>query len=792
MRKVSIASVLVLISISAVASSRTITSFDASWRFHRGDLVNAEQPAFNDADWQVIDVPHDWSIEGPFDEHARAGGAGGFLPTGIAWYRKHFSLNETQRGRRFFIEFDGVMSRSGVWINGMHIGHRPYGYSSFRYELTPHLRFGEGEQNANVLVVRADAAAQPASRWYAGSGIYRHVRLIETGDVYASPWSTFVTASVNGDDALVRVTSEAMNRARTLSAALHVEVIDPNGKSIARASGSTHELPAQRAVALAVEAKLRRPRRWDIQEPALHHAVVRIVASDGKVLDEERIAFGIREFRFDAASGFWLNGRHLKIKGVALHADAGAFGMAAPLSFWERRLKGMQALGVNAIRTAHHPFDPAVLDLCDRLGLLVFNEAFDMWTVAKTPHDYHLFFTDWSSIDARDFVKRDRNHPSVFLWSIGNEIHDTPYPLVAKSIAERLLNVFHENDPTRPVTMALFRPNTTGDYQNGLADLFDVVGQNYRENELTAAHEEKPTRKIIGTENSKNRVSWLAVRDYAPYSGMFLWSGTDYLGEADRMGWPAISNPSGLVDRTDVVKPIGLERAAWWADQPVVFIARRVSEQFDNSAMPTMTAVAMPAPAGPGALADWSPANRDPHDEQVEVYSNAERVELFLNARSLGSKPKPLDDAPRSWTVPFAPGVIRAVAYDGGSRVAEHALRTAREPSRLELIAEQRELAPGFDHVAFVRVEVVDANGTRVPNASHEIVVDVTGSGVLAAFDNGDVFDHTAFRSPRRKALDGRALLMVRATQNSGDIRIKASAAGLEPAEAVIRATPKD
>lgn len=778
------AMVLAALGGAAHCEPRTTTSFDAGWRFARGDVAGAEQTSAADQDWQVVDIPHDWSIAGPIEKYAPGGGAAGFLPTGVAWYRKHFNLPDADAMERIFIEFDGVMEKSGVWINGVHLGHRPNGYASFRYELTPHLRFGAGEKNTNVVAVRADTQAQPASRWYAGSGIYRHVRLITTGDVHVAAWGTFVTTpKIDASSATVRVEASIINQSTTdRTARLQVSILAPDGKVTGATRGTTDSLPVGRTVTLAAETALSRPHLWDAVDPALHRAIVQVIASDGTVLDEDEVSFGIRDAHFEANTGFWLNGRNLKLKGAALHADAGAFGMAAPLAFWERRLKGLQALGVNAIRTAHHPFSPEVLDLCDRLGILVMNEAFDMWTVAKNPFDYHLYFTDWSSVDARDFVRRDRNHPSVVIWSAGNEIHDTPYPLVAKSILGRLLQVFHDNDPSRPVTMALFRPNTTGDYHNGLADMLDVVGQNYRENELAAAHAQQPDRKVIGTENSKNRESWQVVRDNPAIAGMFLWTGADYLGEADRVGWPAISNSAGLVDRIDRVRPVGLERASWWSERPVVHIARRLREFVDTSALPTLTAVAMPAPQGPAAAADWTPASLAPHEENVEVYSNAEEVELFVNDRSLGRLPRNADDSPRLWKTAFIPGRARAIAFNRGKAVAEETLVTAGKPARIRLVCEQPSLAAGFDNIGFVRVEVIDAKGTVVPDAANLLSIKVAGPGVLAAFDNADVNDHTPFTSPQRKALAGRALVMLRATQGSGVINLTATADGLRPA----------
>ncbi|MES2442974.1 MAG: glycoside hydrolase family 2 TIM barrel-domain containing protein [Pseudomonadota bacterium] len=776
------AALALALALPAAAQPRQTDSFDSGWRFAKGDIAGAETAAFDDAGWTGVDLPHDWAIAGPFDEHAAATGSGAFLPTGIAWYRKRFTLPESTRGKRIFIEFDGVMERSGVWVNGFHVGHRPNGYAGFRYEITGQVRPGA----ANVMAVRADTAMQPASRWYAGGGIYRHVRLIVTGDVHVDTDGTYVTTpEIGTEGAKVAVRSSVINQSGAdTNVHLEIDLLGPDGKKLAGSKGESIALPAGRTLDLSAAASLANPRRWDIADPALHTAIVRVVADTGAVLDEDRVRFGVREARFAAASGFWLNGRNVKLKGVAIHADGGPFGMAVPLSFYERRLRGLMALGVNAIRTAHHPFSPEFLDLCDRLGLVVMDEAFDMWTVAKNPRDYHLFFTDWSTIDARAFARRDRNHPSVVIWSIGNEIHDTAYPVVAKSILQRLQDIFHKEDPSRPVTMALFRPNTTGDYANGLADMLDVVGQNYRENELAKAHADKPGRRIVGTENSKNRGSWVIVRDDPAYAGMFLWTGADYLGEADRAGWPAISNPSGLVDRIDGVKPIGWERASWWSEKPVVKLARRVTEVIDTSELPTMVGVAMPQPRGPGLLADWTPADLSPHPEKVEVMSNAPEVELLVGGKSLGRKPRNRDDSARVWEVSFAPGEIRAIGYDGTRKLGEDVLRTAGAPAAIRLVAESPSVGRGFDAVGYVRVEIIDAKGVLVPGAAVPVSVTVSG-GTLAVFDNGSITDHTMFTEPTRTTAGGKALIAVRA--DAGPVRVTATAPGLKQGTASFR-----
>ncbi len=501
----------------------TSLPFDAGWRFLKGDATGAEQPQFDDAAWRAVNVPHDWAIEGPFDQKNPAGGAGAFLPGGVGWYRKSFTLADADAGRRFFIDFDGVMANSDVWVNGFHLGQRPYGYVSFRYELTGRLNFGG---KPNVLAVRADNSRQPASRWYAGAGIYRHVWLVSTDPVHIGHWATFVTTpKVSAQEATVHVRTAVENQSDTArNVMVEITVLGPNGKAVKTVSTAAQSIAAGKPCDFEQDIVVASPDRWDMDHPALYRADVKV--RDGRTtLDEESVAFGIREFHFDADTGFWLNGRNFKIKGVALHGDAGGLGVAVPLSAWERRLEALRELGVNAIRTAHNPVAPEFLDLCDRMGFLVMDELFDCWTVGKTPYDYHLYFREWSQRDLRDTVMRDRNHPSIVLYSAGNEIHDTPKADLAKEILAGLVSAFHATDATRPVTQALFRPNVSHDYEDGLADMLDVVGQNYRENELLAAHAQKPTRKIIGTESQHGRAVWLAMRDNAGVFGTISMGG---------------------------------------------------------------------------------------------------------------------------------------------------------------------------------------------------------------------------------------------------------------------------
>jgi beta-galactosidase len=814
--------------------SRVIQQFTTGWKFLQADAPGAEKPAFDDSAWKSVTLPHDWSIAGPPKEDAPSRGAGAFMPTGVGWYRRTFTVPDADATptaeRRTFIVFDGVMANSDVYLNGALLGHRPYGYVSFEYELTPHLQPG-----TNVIAVRVDDSQQPASRWYPGAGINRQVRLITTGDAHIVPWGTFVTTpEISAAGATIHITTTVTNEsAAPVNLSLRVRITGPNGAPVlaGKEISSLQSLQVfPRATAdLDAETVLPKPDRWDLDHPVLY-TVHATLLRDGKAVDDEDVPFGIREFRFDANKGFFLNGVHHKVYGVALHTDGGAVGTAVPLAVWERRLTELRKYGVNAIRTAHNPPAPEFLDLADRMGFLVMDEMFDCWTVGKNTYDYQLYFKDWFVRDTTDTVMRDRNHPSIILWSAGNEIHDTPQPEIAIPILATLVKTFHLNDPTRPVTQALFRPNASHDYEDGLADLLDVIGQNYREQEILKAHADKPTRKIIGTENTHDRNQWVAMRDHPEYSGQFLWSGIDYLGEAGR--WPTIGSGSGLLLSTALPRGRAFERQSWWTTAPMVAIVRRVAvtrpAPIDpgyadaTSTNQAAAPVAPAAPATPGApttpatpatpgapaappldptvrfgqplLADWTPKDLGPHSENVEVYTNAEEVELFLNGKPIGSDKLHPDASAITFKVPFVQGTLKAVAKSHGKVVATEELKTAGKPARIVFTADKAAtpLTPDWNDVRYVTATLVDDAGTRIPDSTTVIQFAATGPASIVAVDNGNMMDHDPFQATERKLYDGNAVALVRATGTSGRITVTASADGIPTATLTLTAAPVD
>ncbi|HEY4336979.1 MAG TPA: glycoside hydrolase family 2 TIM barrel-domain containing protein [Puia sp.] len=752
-----------LMSGTAVMGQRETLSFDKDWKFLKDDPKGAGQPAYDATNWRELDLPHDWSIGTGYDRSNPSGRGGGYVQTGIGWYRKSFTLDQADAGRRIFIEFDGVMMNSDVWINGWHLGHRPYGYSSFQYEMTGHLNFGKGK--TNTIAVRADNSVQPYSRWYTGSGIYRHTRLVITAPVHVAHWGNCIrTSDVTVTHAGVDIRTTIDNQSAS-TAGLQVEtlILSPSGTTLKTLTEST-SIAAGGSGEVEQKTELNDPVLWSCESPGLYQAVTRL-RSGKTIVDETTTSFGIRDARFEPATGFWLNGKNIKIKGVCLHHDGGAVGAAVPLGIWARRLEELKEVGVNAIRTSHNPPAPEFLTLCDKMGLLVMEETFDTWEAKKShaENGYNLYFDNWWDNDTRDMILRDRNHPSIILYSVGNEIHDN---LNDSSGFRKYLmqqGLIHSLDPTRKVTMALFRPALSHVYENGLADSMDVVGQNYRENELVAAHESKPGRIVIGTENGHGQAAWLALRDHPFMAGQFLWTGIDYMGEAD---WPALVNGQGLFDRTGGARNVARQRQSWWSDRPMVFMTR--AEQN----------------AGVGEwVSDWTPADADTYDDaRVQVYSNCDEVELFLNGKSRGVKPRPADNAsPRVWQMTFEKGILKAIGRNGGQVVAEQELRTAGAPAAIALSADKDTIGDDWDDLSIVRATVVDANGVPCPMADNPISFSVSGAGRLAGVDNADLADAASFLSSTRFSYKGTCIAIIKAMAASGKITLTASSEKLKP-----------
>ena len=792
-------------SVQATPLARVVIPLDAGWRFSRTDVGNAASPALDDSTWRVVDLPHDWSAEGPFA--AYYGSGNGYAPGGTAWYRKHFTLASDLSGKIAAIEFDGVYDHAEVWVNGHFVCGRPYGYSSFECPLTPHVRFGAGD---NVVAVRVDHSRFADSRWYTGSGIYRHVRLRVTDPLRIAHWGTFVTTpAVTADAATVRIETSIergadRGRAFTLESeiSLGTEVV---GRISTPASMTTGE-----SRTLVQNITLVGPHRWTLDAPALYtlHQQLR---ADSLVVDDAETTFGVRTIRFDPERGFFLNDQPVKLKGVCVHQDAGSLGVAVPIGVWERRLRALKALGVNAIRTSHNPPAPEFLDLCDRLGLLVKDEAFDEFTPTKNKwvsgrnvgvasrFGYGELFKEWSVIDASDMVRRDRNHPAIIAWSIGNEI-DYPndpfsHPVLGQSyrpqnppaeslvtLARPLVEAIKKLDPTRPVTMALASLQMSDAV--GLPALLDIVGYNYQEARYAADHARDPTRVIFGSENSHTYANWAIVRDNAYVAGQFLWTGIDYLGEAGV--FPNRANGAGLLDLCGFKKPLAWFRQSLWSDAPVVYLAASLAP-----AAPGSTPAGAGAPRRTGPVAEhWNwPAGST---MAVSGYTNAEEVTLTLNDQPLSTKRlTEAVDGVLHWDVPYQPGALKAIARTKGQPVAEFALTTADAAARIELVADVKSVTANGEDVVHIEYRIVDKNGVRVPNANAEITFAVEGPARVLGIGNGDLNDASSGQDLVHRAYQGRGLMILQSTGTPGAITIRASSPGLEAATVTVMAVPR-
>jgi beta-galactosidase len=767
--------------------------FCKDWRFFLGDVKNGESLTLDDLQWRMLDLPHDWAIEGKFSPDNPAGVGGGALPGGIGWYRKTFTVPESNKEKLTFIQFDGVYRNSEVWINGHYLGKRPYGYSSFQYELTPFLSFG-GDKN--VLAVRVDNSQQPNSRWYSGSGIYRNVWLVTTEKVFVDHWGTCVTTPVVTEtSATVEVKTKVMNALQEdQPVTLKTTIVDKNDKDVATTEsnaiipkGSVYEFDQNLTVA--------NPELWSVDTPVLYHAAT-TVERGNSVSSKYTTAFGIRTFIFDSAKGFFLNGKHLKILGVCDHHDLGCLGAAINTRALQRQLELLKEMGCNGIRTSHNPPAPELLDLCDEMGFIVMDEAFDMWMKEKTKYDYHLDFAEWHKRDVEDMVLRDRNHPSVFIWSIGNEIveqwdhSDNSGSIIARDLA----GIIKALDTTRPITS-----NCNDDRPDNpiiRSGALDLIGYSYGHNDYHLFPTTYPGKKLIGSEatsalesrghydmpsdsirrwptrwdipmkdgNPDNTVSaydncsapwgatheegWNLVKKNDFVSGMFIWTGFDYLGEPTPYVWPSRSSYFGILDLAGFPKDAYYMYQSEWTNKPVLHI-----------------------------LPHWNWKTGQTID--VWAYTNCDEVELFLNGKSVGVRKKTGDELHMMWRLTYEPGTLKAVGKRGSNVLTEE-VKTAGAPAKIVLQPDRKVISADGRDLSFITVKVLDDKGTLVPDAGNLVRFKISGEGKIAGVDNGSETDIETFKADHRNAFNGLALVVLQSTGKAGTITLEATSDGLE------------
>ncbi len=802
-----------LLLLPLLANARTRQSFNQDWLFQKGEQPGAEAPAFDDSKWRSLTLPHDWAIEGPFDVkyNARCGG----LPFhGTAWYRKDFTLPADTAGKQVTIEFDGAMYDAHVWLNGTFLGSRPFGYIGFQLDLTPFINPGGN----NTIAVRL-SPEDLSSRWYPGAGLYRNVWLDIKAPTHIAHWGTTVTTPVVTDSSAdVHIKSTVRHTGNAPAAlSLRTTLLDPSGKEVAGRTTGLALMPNE-SLSVTQDLEVPNPQRWDTHSPHLYTALTTIVDGD-KEIDRYTTPFGIRTIEYKPAEGFFINGRHVRLNGVCMHHDLGALGAAVNRRATQRQLDIMKSMGVNAIRTSHNPPSPELLELCDEMGLLVQVEAFDCWEMPKVENGYNKFFDAWHERDLRDMIRRDRNHPSVIMWSIGNEILEQGRKDGWK-LARHLHRIAKDEDPTR-LTSAGFN-HYPASVINGLAAEIDIPGFNYKPGAYREVVANHPHWNVLGSETSScvssrgvyhlpiekyNKHESLQVSSYdiigPPWAyppdiefrylaenpgviGEFIWTGFDYLGEPTPHGgrdnstngywnddWPSRSSYFGAVDLCGFPKDrYFLYQSQWTSvkDNPMVHL-----------------------------LPHWNWTDNAGEPIPVFVYTNASEAELFLNGKSLGRKTKGRDTTPIKvafnnwtegdyhtpyrlrWDVPFAPGELKVVAWQDGKPVAEKSHHTAGAPAGIELTADRPVITADGNDLSFVTVRILDKDGRFCPLADNLVNFTIDGPATIAAVDNGNAASVESFQAPHRKAFSGMALVVLRGNPGKpGPITLSASSDGLQ------------
>ena len=805
------------------AEAREKINFNKGWRFILADSAQMSLAMYDDSAWRMLNVPHDWAIEGDFSASAPSGNSGGALPGGVGWYRKSFEVAAADKGKLFYIDFDGVYMNAKVWINGQLLGQRPYGYSSFRFDLTPHLKFGA----RNVVAVRVDNSDQPNSRWYSGCGIYRHVWLVKTEKIHVAHWGTHVVAEGNKVSVSVSIDNNTTSQQTVV---VRNKIISPAGVQVASASKKLSLNPSAKSIRSLSQLKVSRPQIWSCETPYIYK-VVTTIEQNGKVVDTYETPTGFRTFKFDAEKGFSLNGKSMKINGVCQHHDLGCLGAAVNEDALYRQLRILKEMGTNAVRCSHNPPAPELLAMCDTMGLIVMDESFDMWRRRKTKNDYARFFDQWAERDLTDLVLRDRNHPSILMWSIGNEVleqwssadadtlsaeqanlilnaghdastlsHGTEMS-VNSLLCKNLCEIIRRLDNTRPITAGCNEP----DPKNHLfkSGALDIIGFNYHHQWVKDVPKNFPGKPFIFSESvsalqtrgfymmpsdsvykapiewwlpyqdpsfqcsaydnmhaswsSTHEETWDVVKHNDFVGGQFIWTGFDYIGEPTPYGFPARSSYFGIVDLAGFPKDSYYMYQSEWTDKQVLHL-----------------------------FPHWNWLDGQ-HIDLCCYYNNADEVELFINGRSQGVKAKKDDhEYHLMWRVKFEPGEVKAVARKNGKVVAEKTIRTSGAPAQLRMTSDRIRFGnnPNGDNLAFITVEVIDKDGNLCPRADDQVFFEVEG-GRIVGVDNGNPISMERFKDTKRKAFNGKCLVVV--ATDGGDVTVRAKGYQLGGSEVMVK-----
>jgi beta-galactosidase len=789
---------LIVSGISGVAQGQGIYErkqlFDNDWKFFPGDTAAASIANYNDSTWRKLDLPHDWSIEGEIAPKNPTAGGGGYFSAGKAWYRKSFNVPAERKTKKVSIYFEGVYMNSEVFINGKSLGIYPYGYSSFSYDLTPYIVFGK----ENVIAVRVDNSQHLNSRWYSGSGIYRHVWMMVTDPVHVAQWGVSIaTPQVTSQKATVQIKTLVKNETSSAQqVVVKTSLLNKDSKT-AGIGQVKLELPANSEKEVIQTLIIAKPMLWSPETPDLYQAKVQVLRGT-TIADETKTSFGIRSVKFSTQNGFQLNGKTIKLNGGCVHHDNGCLGAAAFDRAEERKVELLKIAGFNAVRTSHNPPSEAFLDACDRLGLLVMDESFDCWKIGKNKFDYARYFKDWWKRDLEAMVLRDRNHPSIVMWSTGNEIPERGTPDATKT-AKMLADEVKRMDTSRPVTSAIVENGKTWEVFDSLMDVHDVAGYNYHLQSAPADHVRDPSRIIVQTESYPRDAfaNWNLVQNNSYIIGDFVWTAMDYLGESGIGRWyysgeapgqhwenelfPWHGAYCGDIDLMGWRKPISHYRSMLYNDTEKLYMAVREPEPKPLEIKDTWWSV-WPT------WESWNWPGFEGKTVQVEVYSRYPKVKLYLNNTLIGERATTYErEYKATFDVPYTAGILKAVAVENGKEVESTTLQTAGDAATIKLTADRKEITADGQDLSYVTVEITDKNGTLQPTAANHLHFQIEGPGIIAGVDNADLKNYELYIGNTRKAWHGRALVVIRSTHGADDVKLTVTSPGLSQAILTIK-----